>query len=46
MLNPYFEHLAAAYKEVCEKQSEKKKSFFGLRDFYRYVSNGFGWFAH
>ena len=30
-LEPYFEHLAEAYKKICEKQ---KKEFFGLRDFY------------
>ncbi len=35
-LEPYFDHLAKAYKVICEKQ---KREFFGLRDFYRYVGN-------
>ena len=32
-LQPYFKHLAAAYKAICKKQ---EREFFGLRDFYRY----------
>ena len=35
-LSIYFEPLATAYKEICEKQEKKQKPFFGLRDFYRY----------
>ena len=31
MLEPYFEPLAEAYKEICKNQ---KREFFGLRDFY------------
>lgn len=34
-LDPYFDHLAEAYKSICSKQ---QREFFGLRDFYRCVS--------
>ncbi len=37
-LEPYFGRMAQAYKAICAKQQEqKKKEFFGLRDFYRCV---------
>ena len=36
-LNPYFKPLAAAYKNICEEQDKRKRAFFGLRDFYRYI---------
>ena len=35
-LKPYFASLANGYIEICEKQKQKEKAFFGLRDFYRY----------
>ena len=35
ILKPYFKQLASAYKEVCRIQT---KDFFGLRDFYRYIT--------
>ena len=31
------EDLAEAYLQILEKQKGKRKEFFGLRDFYRYV---------
>ena len=34
-LAPYFKPLAAAYKKICDEQMKLRKSFFGLRDFYR-----------
>lgn len=34
-LDPYFQPLARAYKEICEQQTIVGKAFFGLRDFYR-----------
>ena len=34
-LDAYFKPIAAAYKDICDKQIELRKSFFGLRDFYR-----------
>ena len=37
-LDPYFKPLAAAYKEICFEQEKKKRAFFGLRDFYRYMN--------
>ena len=38
-LEPYFKPLAAAYKQICFVQEEKKRAFFGLRDFYRCIHN-------
>ena len=37
-LEPYFKELASAYKEVYQTQH---RDFFGLRDFYRYVSGNY-----
>ena len=39
-LKPYFTSLANGYIEICEKQEQKEKAFFGLRDFYRYKISG------
>ena len=36
-LDPIMEDLAEAYLQILEKQKGKRKEFFGLRDFYRYV---------
>ena len=39
LLDPYFKYLAKAYTDVCTEQVKPasiNKSFFGLRDFYRY----------
>ena len=36
-LDPIMEDLAKAYLRILEKQEGKRKEFFGLRDFYRYV---------
>ena len=36
-LDPIMEDLAEAYLRILEKQKGKRKEFFGLRDFYRYV---------
>ena len=41
LLKPYFQYLADAYIEICKKQMENKKAFFGLRDFYRFVPSMF-----
>ena len=36
-LDPIMEDLAKAYLRILKKQEGKRKEFFGLRDFYRYV---------
>ncbi len=36
-LEPFFEPLAKAYKNICGLQ---KREFYGLRDFYRLVLSG------
>ena len=34
-LEVFFAPFAKAYLEICQKQAEDGKEFFGLRDFYR-----------
>lgn len=36
-LDPIMEDLADAYLRILKKQEGKRKEFFGLRDYYRYI---------
>ena len=53
-IDPYIEDIACAYLELCKLAREKKREFFGLRDFYSLIkmiywfcskdtSNSFTW---